>query len=74
MMSRAALRLDAQVGDEAFRFALRGRSSRGRSQIDPRAQPVRDLELVRGFVSSPAITGLFDLPWMPLFLVLVHLI
>ena len=74
LLSRAALRLDAQIGDEAFRFALRAGSVGGRSQIDAGAQPVRDLELVRGFMSSPAVTGLFDLPWMPLFLVLVFLI
>ena len=74
LLSRAALRLDAKVGDEAFRFALRANSVGGRSQIDPRAQPVRDLEMVRGFMSSPAVTGLFDLPWMPLFLGLVFLI
>ena len=74
LLSRAALRLDSRVGDEAFRFALRAGSIGGRSRVDPRAQPVRDLELVRGFMSSPAATGLFDLPWMPLFLGLVFLI
>lgn len=74
LLSRASLRLDARVGDEAFRFALRAGSIGGRSRVDPGAQPVRDLELVRGFMSSPAISGLFDLPWMPLFLGLVFLI
>src|SRR6056297_865070 len=74
LLSRAALRLDCKVGDEAFRFALRAGSIGARSRVDPRAQPVRDLELVRGFMSSPATTGLFDLPWMPLFLGLVFLI
>ena len=74
LLSRAALRLDAWVGDEAFRLALRANSVGERARIDPRAQPLRDLELIRGFMSSPAITGLFDLPWMPLFLGLVFLI
>jgi PrtD family type I secretion system ABC transporter len=74
LLSRAALRLDARVGDEAFRFALRAGASGGRPRIDPGAQPVRDLELVRGFLGSPAVTGIFDLPWMPLFLALVFLI
>jgi ATP-binding cassette subfamily C exporter for protease/lipase len=74
ILSRAALRLDGQVGEEAFRFALRAGTVGGRTRIDPGAQPVRDLELVRGFMSSTAITGLFDLPWMPLFLGLVFLI
>jgi len=74
LLSRAALRLDAKVGEEAFRFALRSGTIGTGPRIDPGAQPVRDLELVRGFMSSPAITGLFDLPWMPLFLMLVFLI
>ncbi len=74
LLSRAALRLDAQVGEEAFRFVLRAGAIGAKSRIDPRAQPVRDLELVRGFMSSPAITGLFDLPWMPLFLGLVFFV
>ncbi|MBE0454271.1 MAG: type I secretion system permease/ATPase [Roseovarius sp.] len=74
LLSRAALRLDAQVGEEALRFALRAGSAGGRVRVDPGAQPVRDLELVRGFMASPAITGLFDLPWMPLFLGLVFFI
>ena len=74
LLSRAALRLDAQLGEEAFRFVLRAGIIGGGAQIDPRAQPVRDLEAVRGFLGSPAVTGLFDLPWMPIFLALVFVI
>jgi len=33
-------------------------------------QPVRDLDQVRGFLSSLGPTALFDLPWMPLYLAL----
>jgi PrtD family type I secretion system ABC transporter len=74
LLSRASLRLDARVGEEALRFALRAGSAGGRVRVDPGAQPVRDLELVRGFMASPAISGLFDMPWMPLFLGLVFFI
>lgn len=74
MLSRAGLRMDQRVGDEAFRFALSVGSSGAKARMDPGAQPVRDLEMVRGFMSSPAITGIFDLPWIPLFLVLIFLI
>jgi PrtD family type I secretion system ABC transporter len=31
-------------------------------------QPIRDLDQVRGFLSSVGPTALFDLPWMPLYL------
>ena len=34
----------------------------------------RDVETMRGFVSSPGATALLDLPWMPLFLVFVYLL
>jgi PrtD family type I secretion system ABC transporter len=33
-------------------------------------QPVRDLDQIRGFLSSLGPTALFDLPWMPLYLAL----
>jgi PrtD family type I secretion system ABC transporter len=31
-------------------------------------QPLRDLDAVRGFLSTPGPTALFDLPWLPLYL------
>ena len=34
-------------------------------------QPLRDLDTVRGFLSGPGPTALFDLPWMPLYLVVI---
>jgi len=34
-------------------------------------QPLRDLDTVRQFVSSPALTAFFDAPWTPLFLLLI---
>ena len=32
------------------------------------AQPIRDLDAVRSFLSSSAPAALFDLPWLPLYL------
>ncbi len=34
----------------------------------------RDVDTVRGFLSSSASVALFDLPWMPIFLVFVYLL
>ncbi|MBN2905818.1 MAG: type I secretion system permease/ATPase [Rhodobacteraceae bacterium] len=70
LLSRASYRLDALVGDEAFGYRLRPSFQRKPNSFNP----VRDLEIVRGFMSSQAIQGLFDLPWIPLFLVIVFLI
>lgn len=36
-------------------------------------QPLRDLDNVRGFLSSQGPTALFDLPWMPFYLVICFL-
>jgi PrtD family type I secretion system ABC transporter len=37
------------------------------------AQPIRDLDAVRGFLSGPGPTALFDLPWMPVYLAICFL-
>jgi ATP-binding cassette subfamily C protein len=34
-------------------------------------QPIRDLDQIRGFISSSAPTALFDLPWIPFYLAIV---
>jgi ATP-binding cassette subfamily C protein len=36
-------------------------------------QPVRDLDVVRSFLSGPGPTALFDIPWMPFYLGLCFL-
>lgn len=37
-------------------------------------QPLRDLGAVRGFIASKGLTALFDLPFAPLFVVLLYLV
>lgn len=70
LLSRAGYRLDAMLGDKAFDFWLHTGIVRDRAGHNP----VRDLEMSRGFLSSPAVLGLFDLPWIPLFLGVVFFI
>ncbi len=48
-----------------LRLPLRGAST---SQA---VQPIRDVESVRGFLASPALTAFLDLPWMPLYIAFV---
>ena len=38
------------------------------------AQPLRDIDTLRATISGPAIALLFDLPWMPLFLIILFYI
>ena len=72
LLSRASYRLDQAVGAKALDFWMSSSLSQdpGRDQYNP----VRDLDMVRGFLSSPAILGLFDLPWIPIFLAVVFFI
>ena len=75
IMSRAALGLDLALGAEAFRVWLA--SSGGRdpgAEPGPSAEPMRDLGIVRGFLGSPAVLALFDLPWIPLYFGILFLI
>ncbi len=64
MLSRLALQLDGHLGAAAFRGWLG--SGKG--------QPLRDLDNLRGFVSGPAMSGMFDLPWVPLYLGVLFMI
>lgn len=54
--------LNRRVHDALVRLPLRG------SPPGDGAQPLRDLDQVRSFLSSAGPTALFDLPWMPLYL------
>ena len=66
---KVAARLDTQLGSDAFLTAMSG----------PRAvlgdvQPLRDLATIRTFVNSRSLFFLFDLPFSPVFIVLLYLI
>ncbi|MEO6300145.1 MAG: type I secretion system permease/ATPase, partial [Paracoccaceae bacterium] len=66
MLSRLALRLDHVLGAQAFHRWL--------GSAQPAAQPLRELDAVRGFLSGPAMSGLFDLPWVPLYLAVLFMV
>ncbi len=67
MLSRLAIRLEAQLAPEAFQGWLAA-GQQGATQ------PLRDLEALRGFISGPTMPGLFDLPWVPLYLAVLFLV
>ena len=70
LLSRAGYHLDSLLGGKAFDFWLRSGIAQERSGDNP----MRDLDVVRAFLASPAILGIFDLPWIPLFLGIVFFI
>lgn len=66
---RAAAKLDRSLGAAAFSASLTG----------PRAvmgdiQPLRDLATVRSFVASRGLANIFDIPFVPLFLLVLFLV
>ncbi|WMS44376.1 type I secretion system permease/ATPase [Acuticoccus sp. MNP-M23] len=70
ILSRLAARLDNVAGRPAF---LRTVLCSG-MPADAGRDAVRDLDRVRQFVSSSAMAGLFDMPWLPIYLAIVYLI
>ncbi len=72
IMTRIGNRIDDEVTERVFaslpRLNLRSR------QGGDGLQPLRDLDQIRGFLSSVGPTALFDLPWMPIFLAVVFLL
>ena len=68
MLTRIGIALDEAVSRRAFEIIVQMPliSRKGLADI----QPLRDLDQVRGFLSSPGPTALFDLPWIPLYLLM----
>ena len=70
LLSRAAYRLDQDVGPAAHDLWVRS----ALQETPTLARPLNDLAVVRGFLPGPAMLGLFDLPWIPLYLAVVFVI
>ncbi|MFC3173499.1 type I secretion system permease/ATPase [Novosphingobium bradum] len=57
--------LERSLSDRVFGLVLEAELTRGGRDA---AQPVRDLDLLRNFLASPAPMAVLDLPWMLLFM------
>ena len=67
LLTKAGLELEAKMAG----LVLAGELTR---QSDASAQAVRDLGTIRQVISSPVFFAIFDLPMVPLFLLLISLI
>jgi len=70
LLSRAAYRLDQSVGPQAHAIWIRS----GLSGSSDMSRPLNDLAVVRGFLPSPAMMGIFDTPWIPLYMLVVFIV
>lgn len=65
---RLGLILDEELGHRVFDLVM-DRSLLSRPDADP-SQPQRDLDQIRGFLSGSGPGALFDLPWIPIYLLM----
>ena len=67
LLVRASARMDALLSPEILRRML---SQGGRDNV----QAMRDLDMVRQALASPAATALMDLPWAPIFVIVCFML
>ncbi len=68
LLVRLGVMFDSEISAHVFTAYLRSRFFRDTSD---QPAPVRDVETVRAFLSSPGLTLFFDAPWIPFFIILV---
>lgn len=67
LLARIGLHLDRNISPRIFELLVQlPLRTKGGGQGDP----IRDLEAVRGFFASSGPSALFDLPWVPLYLLI----
>ncbi|CAA2160541.1 Type I secretion system ATP-binding protein PrsD [Methylobacterium brachiatum] len=71
ILARIGAALDADVGARVFSLSVRA-PLRGARPEDA-AQPLRDLDQIRAFLSGSGPAALFDLPWLPAYVALCFL-
>jgi PrtD family type I secretion system ABC transporter len=72
LLVRIGNTLDRQLHAKAFAASLLLPLRAGHE--GSRVQPIRDLDQIRSFVSGTGPTALFDLPWMPFYLVIIYML
>jgi ATP-binding cassette, subfamily C, type I secretion system permease/ATPase len=70
VLLRIGASLDATLSGRVYDAVIRMPLSLGKSEG---LQPIRDLDQLRTFVSSPGPAALFDLPWVPFYVAVCYL-
>ncbi|CAN1722787.1 Type I secretion system ATP-binding protein PrsD [Hyphomicrobium sp. 1Nfss2.1] len=72
LLVRLGSRLDQLLADRIYAASLE--LPLRFNGIDAQAQPVRDLDTVRAFLSGQGPVALMDIPWMPIYLAFVFIL
>ncbi len=72
LMTRIAARVDERLSSQVFQASLKMPLLGARPELA--AQPMRDLDQIRSFLASPGPFAVFDLPWMPFFIICTFLL
>jgi PrtD family type I secretion system ABC transporter len=72
ILTRIGLSLDRALREHVFNGVIEQQLLRQTSGDGQ--QPVRDLDVVRSFLSGPGPIALFDLPWMPFYIAICFLL
>lgn len=71
ILTRVGAAFDEAVSARMFDALVR--MPPAREPREAKIQPVRDLDAIRGFLSSAGPNALFDLPWLPFYVVIIFL-
>lgn len=70
ILQRLGARAAYRLGPQAFAIQLRGTPSADA----PALQPLRDVETVRNLIGGPAAAAFLDLPWSPIYFILLYVL
>ncbi|CZF81509.1 type I secretion system permease/ATPase [Grimontia marina] len=69
MLSRISFKFDLELSEASFSLWMNNTSKMFHSY-----KPINDISTIRSFISSPTMANLYDLPWVPFYLLVVFLI
>jgi len=70
VLTRASVRLDRMLASRVVTAILQSAASIGGA----RSQLLRDFDTFRQFITGPGIHAIFDLPWAPLYIIVIFLL
>lgn len=71
LLVRAGIAFDAALGDKVLDLNLRSAAAQGQS---PREGTLRDVQNLRNFLGGNAVFAFCDLPWMPIYFLLIFVL